>query len=70
MAVVTRTSVEKETSLKKAVKKASRNALRVASGSSTRPPISSSDEEPRFKRKKAIRTPSEGSATETQVRVA
>ena len=55
MAIVTRTSVEKATSLKKAVKKSITQRIKSRVGISDSSSDSSSDEEPRSKRKKAIR---------------
>jgi metal transporter CNNM len=73
MAIVTRTSVEKATSLKKAVKKSITQRIKSRVGISDSSSDNSSDEEPRSKRKKAMRTSgrsnsSEGSMTGTSDR--
>jgi metal transporter CNNM len=73
MAIVTRTSVEKASSLKKAVKKSITQRIKNRVGISDSSSDSSSDEEPRSKRKKAMRVAgrsnsSEGSMTGTSDR--
>ena len=72
MAIVTRTSVEKASSLKKAVKKSITQRIKNRVGISDSSSDSSSDEEPRSKRKKAMRAgranSSEGSMTGTSDR--
>ena len=73
MAIVTRTSVEKASSLKKAVKKSITQRIKNRVGISDSSSDSSSDEEPRSKRKKGMRVTgrsnsSEGSMTGTSDR--
>ncbi|KAF8267101.1 hypothetical protein EI94DRAFT_1830295 [Lactarius quietus] len=73
MAIVTRTSVDKASSLKKAVKKSITQRIKNRVGISDSSSDSSSDEEPRSKRKKAMRgtgrsNSSEGSMTGTSDR--
>ena len=73
MAIVTRTSVEKASSLKKAVKKSITQRIKNRVGISDSSSDSSSDEEPRSKRKNGMRVTgrsnsSEGSMTGTSDR--
>ena len=73
MAIVTRTSVEKASSLKKAVKKSITQRIKNRVGISDSSSDSSSDEEPRSQRKKGMRVTgrsnsSEGSMTGTSDR--
>ncbi|KAH9009170.1 hypothetical protein EDB84DRAFT_1547896 [Lactarius hengduanensis] len=64
MAIVTRTSVEKATSLKKAVKKSITQRIKNRVGISDSSSDSSSDDEPRSKRKKATRVSDRSNSSE------
>jgi len=64
MAIVTRTSVEKATSLKKAVKKSITQRIKNRVGISDSSSDNSSDEEPRSKRKKAMRISGRSNSSE------
>ncbi|KAH8984594.1 DUF21-domain-containing protein [Lactarius akahatsu] len=64
MAIVTRTSVEKATSLKKAVKKSITQRIKNRVGISDSSSDCSSDEEPRSKRKKAMRISGRSNSSE------